>query len=280
MRFFIFTFIFLLIVSCATTPNKEFALQDLAYQNEIKSIQKDLANGEFLLKRFDYKNSGRYYLKAIGASQKINYNRGIVAGLNNLGVLTLRTNPEQALGYFKKALSKCQYSQDKSDCYNNIGFYYLTLKDNQALDYFEKALKLNKDSEKKYRILNNIGLYYFNEGQNPKARKLFQKVIKASEKKHYYQLQCKSLLNLGDTFLQEDKSKAKEYYKSSLDTAHFWEYDLGMLEALKKIISVIGDRHDQSDLYLYYKALANLHKKFHLEEEYKKDLSILKKIKK
>ena len=280
MRFFIYSFIFLLIVSCATTPNKEFALQDLAYQNEIKIIKKDLANAEFSLRKFDYKNSGRFYLKAIDASQKINYNSGIVAGLNNLGVLTLRTNSEQALVYFKKALSKCEYSQDRSDCYNNIGFYYLTLKDKQALDYFEKALKLNKNSEKKYHILNNIGLYYFNRGQSSKARKLFQKVIKTSEKKHYYQLQCKSLLNLGDTFLQEDKNGAEEYYKSSLDTAHFWEYDIGMLEALKKIIFVIEDREDQTDLYLYYKALANLHKKFHLEEAYKKDLSILKKIKK
>ena len=65
MRFPIFIFTFLLILSCATTPNKEFALQDLAYQNKIKTIKKDLANAEFLLRRFDYKNSGRFYLKAL-----------------------------------------------------------------------------------------------------------------------------------------------------------------------------------------------------------------------
>lgn len=280
MRFLIFIFTSLLIISCSTTSNKKFDVQDLAYQNEIKTIKKDLANAEFLLRRFDYKNSGRFYLKSLDASRKINYNSGIVAGLNNLGVLTLRTNPEQALVYFQKALSKSQYSQDKSDCYNNIGFYYLTLKDNQALNYFEKALKLNKNSEKKYHILNNMGLYYFNIGQISESRKLFQKIIKTSEKKKYYQLECKSLLNLGDTFFQEDKNKAKEYYKSSLDTAYFWEYDIGMLEALKKIIFLIENSKDQSDLYLYYKALANLYKKLHLEEEYEKYLSILKKLKK
>jgi diguanylate cyclase (GGDEF)-like protein len=200
--------------------------------------------------------------RALELSRKINFKRGIVKSLLNIG------KASYAVGNFEKALSSLmdglQIAQDENfnkyeaDIYNILGNVNLDLTNySTALEYYMKSLEIIRQGD--YRrgessVLNNIGEIYKELHNYEAALDYYNQSLKICELISEENIRCILLQNIGEVYYYLNNFKlAKEYIEKSLNLAY--KVNDKMIEAaclhqLGKIARSQGNADEALDLFL------------------------------
>ncbi|MBL7888501.1 MAG: response regulator [Bacteroidia bacterium] len=232
-QFFIYLF-FVTIHSSYATVTKVDSLLSLLNDKHSEKEQIDLYNDiaeEYI--HLDNNLSFDYALKAIDASNRINYSEGLLIAYNTIAINERnRGNYSSALEYLKKALVLSQSNVDQTktaDCLISIGDVYTTLKNySKSISHYEQAYKIYKkykDKENEITSLSRIGNRNMDIGKQLNDTLYFVKAINIYESaKNLATLigdQSKVILmdiNLADAYnILGEKTSSKYHIFHSID---------------------------------------------------------------
>jgi len=186
----------------------------------------------------------------------------------------LRSNPDSAIKYSKKALNaslNIKWNIGIGESYHQLGIFYLTKGDyTLALNSYTKALSVwdrmikhstgaNKDFAltKRAKTLGNIGNVYLNQGLHTKAVENFLMALKINEFLKNYRLQAVNLGNLGIVYKkQKEYKKALTYYFKTLQITKGSDYLQTYANTLGNIGLVYSEMKNFNSALVYnFKAL-------------------------
>lgn len=210
-------------VAAASSINDEI-LQETKTPKSIEEI--DFLNNHAFSLKGSYPDSLLIYAtRAIEASQKINYQKGIAQSLTNFGVYHYqKSNHGQAIDYYLQA--KEIYKREKlynksASTSNNIGLIYFREQDfEKALEYHQEAIDLSDENES----LSNIANYKLNKALAINRVKSFEdalpiyyEAIRDLEKTEEFAYISNAYLNLGNQFGANGKlDSVKKYFDKGL----------------------------------------------------------------
>jgi len=163
-------------------------------------------------------------LKACKLARKVNYSKGLVLSLNNLGRIYYNLGDfQKALEYLFQAVKISAEIQDEDrlgQIYNDIGMCHRSMGDfREALIYHKKAKEIykgNNDLSGYSRSLNNIGICQFSLNEDG-ADSLFKLSLELYEKVNVREGIAMSMNNLAIFYSSRGEYKeAKKYFSTSL----------------------------------------------------------------
>ena len=157
----------------------------------------------------------------------------------------------EAIPYYKNAISEVATVEEKIDLLNVIGRLYLNNGEtNKAIELFEDSMQLHDklDKEKsallkpnKAAVLNNLGLLYVNSdpklaiAKHKKALDIFIEISKTEEEKYKAHL-ANTYFSLADAFYKKkDFFFSKKHFKNAI--AHYKELSEQNPETFKPLIA-------------------------------------------
>lgn len=165
---------------------------------------------------------------------KLDYPKGIVVALNNLGLIYAdQGNYPEALKNYLAVLKfshNSELAQQMANTNNNIGLVYLSLKDyNNALKYLLAGLELDKmigDRESLAGSYGNIGLVYAQKGDYITALQYYEAAVKINIELNDQDWLANNYGNMGILYFNQGNFQAA----------------LEKLQAAKKIKEISGEK--------------------------------------
>jgi two-component system, NtrC family, sensor kinase len=206
--------------------------------------------------------------QTITLSKKINFPKGEVDGLKNLGAVTnVQGNYNQALSIFDEALligEKANYPFGSAGVYQNKGMVYFNLgKYPESLESFYAALRLREQIADSIGIsssINGIGTIYFMQGKYEEALEFYLKALTIAEKFNFNTGVEAFAANIGEVMVQLKRyEEALEYLLKSekitaltgnMETMAFIQFLLGTAYLQQ------GDFENSTQAFLYCNQLA------------------------
>lgn len=281
------------VVSFQTIDSLEVALQTAQGEGKVDILNKlySMHHG------FDPIRALEYSIRALEIANDINYSKGKVNSLNNIGIIYKNQGVfDEALEYYIESLriSTSQgYEEARAFTLNNMGTVY-SLKGihDKALIYFIESYELLKSIDSKERLpdaLNNIGNAYMETGREDMALQYYSKAIAASEEGSQSK-GSNPLNNIGKVyFYRHDYTRALAYFEkgylqeeergdvlgmsNSLMNIGSTYLELGNYEEAEKILNkaldFASDAIAYPQLQLIYESLSRLyHRQNQLHKAY------------
>jgi len=168
-----------------------------------------------------------YNRKALLVFRNTRNKRGMAYSLNNLGSLSMdKKKYSEALNYYREAGRLKEEVMDwQGACfvYNNIADLYIRMKTaDSALRYLDKADFFGRKASDKLCetvCYNTRGQYYAATGNQPLARKLFEKSLHLAEELELHEFITSNLNAISTSYQAEGKpGEALAYYKKYMST--------------------------------------------------------------
>ncbi|GHV48966.1 hypothetical protein FACS1894181_06290 [Bacteroidia bacterium] len=199
--------------------------------------------------------------KALQMSEQINYAKGILFALDQLGVMQRNYSfYSPALIYHRRCLDLALKNADEyfiMRSYINLGVVYNRMDNYEtALDYFQKAsplAKVLKDNKEIASCLGNIGNLYLSLGKDGEAMEYFQKsMAKAIEMNNYQGLAISSGL-IGQVYENRGMlDSAMYHYQKNQQYSKDWNDNNGIAISLNAMGSVAKKKNDWKQALDYY----------------------------
>jgi len=172
--------------------------QEIAIYNQIGSCYGALSENT---------ESMEYYNKAVGLADKYRDEKGLEAGLLNLG------------STYKKR--------------GNV---------NDAVDCFYRALEINKQTgnkDSKARILLNLGQIYVDKGQTDKGMSEFRNVLRMNRNIGSKEIEGFAYYGIGDLYYKKDIRRSLRYFRKALEVFR----EIRGVEAEASVLDSLGLAH-------------------------------------
>jgi signal transduction histidine kinase len=203
--------------------------------------------------------------KALQMSEKINYTKGILFALDQLGVMQRNSaSYSQSLIYHRRCLALAQKNADDNfimRSFINLGVVYNRMDNYKtALDYFQKATPLAeklKNDKEIASCLGNIGSLYISLGKNDEAMVYFRKSLAKAIEMNNYQGLAISNGQIGRIFeLHGMLDSAMYYYQKNLQYSEGWNDNNGIAICYNSMGNVAKKKNSwKQALKFYQKAL-------------------------
>lgn len=180
-----------------------------------------------------YNNGLPYIKEANTLSQKLNFERGLVASYNGLGVISKNKGDNKvALNYFFEAMNiaeRINFTPMIGSLSNNIARVYSNLGDYpKTLEYFYKAFRIQRslgDKSKTANVLRGIGNVYMLQ-HDRKALYCFFESLRLYKEAKIYDGIAGSLNDIGEYYAgNKNPTQALRYYYMSLEASKTASYE-------------------------------------------------------
>ncbi len=251
-------------ICSASTDTSQIRIEKLL--NELKISPEDTHQVNILLELYwAHKQSSpvtarEYAKKAWHLSEALQYNKGIILSLNNLGMVEEdQGNFEKAMEYYMKELKFCDKIGDQSglsSSINNIGNIYFSQNNySKAMQYYERALKIDRDRNDDTGIAasyNNIGITYDMMEEYDKAMEYYQKSLKISRQVGDKENVANCLHNIGSIYeMRKDLKTAMTYYLRALKIDEDMGNNTGMVISYYVICGLYGEMGQFQEAFEY-----------------------------
>jgi len=235
IRLFIVSLILLLAPSKFLYPFQNDSSARLYSSSEEKYSEHFSQGGNLKLKG-DYKESIKYFEKALSLAQKNNYKKGEIESLIKLGLLNWNVGQmKKSIRILEKALSvtkKSQIDQKKDEVSEYIQIYklYRAAKDyrseedyQKSVENFENAIELARKIESQEHELKclrelSITLYFLNDFDN--FLSLNEESLEIAQRIKHKKEEGRCLFNIGFYYdIKESYSQALRHYEEALNIA-------------------------------------------------------------
>lgn len=198
--------------------------------------------------------------KALYLSENLNYQNGIKAAYNNVGVIhDNQGNYPEALRCFLKTLEICEQSNDiktMAGALNNIGVLYESLGEyERALHYYKRSLVIKKQLEDKHGIAlayNNLGVVYSALGKEDKGLEYHLKALQIRETIGYSRGIANSLNNVGRIYVSQGNLKESlACFKKSYKITQELDDKLGHAYSLQNLALVFHEKKNYQKAIFY-----------------------------
>ncbi len=266
--------LYLILISCFQLAAQSHAIDSL--KNVLKTESEDTGKVNTLnLLSFKLWRTGKYDTSQICAksaqelAKKLDFQNGIAAGLNNVGMIDYYLgNYSKALELQKNALGIYQKTGNKAGIGKTLisigGVYNEQGNFSQALENMLKALSIQQEIGNKSGMASaytNIGLVYFNEANYTPAMDNMRKALIIQKELGDKNGIGTCLVNMGAICTDQGKlSEALEHYMEALPLYQ----EVGNKNAIAAVYSNMGDvRMEKGDypqaLQYYFKSLNTYH---------------------
>ncbi|HWD87484.1 MAG TPA: tetratricopeptide repeat protein [Mucilaginibacter sp.] len=246
----------LLLIATAAYVRADIAL-DIANQDTARVNQ--LNKEGFKARFSDHDATIKKGQQALELAQKLNYIDGIAEAYRTIGVgETYANNEAKSISAFLNALSYFQKAHNmlgQAKIYNNMGILYLTVDYDQARDYFEKGLAIaqsinNTDLIAKIEL--NMGSVYLRKQNFSLALQYYDKSQELLKQLNDQQNLVICLLNQGAIYMNlRELDKAKEILLKAHDQAKALDMNssIGSIDLNLSTIFMDKKEYDQAQKF-------------------------------
>ncbi|MBI4929602.1 MAG: tetratricopeptide repeat protein [Bacteroidetes bacterium] len=227
MRKYCFVFIFLYPLIAFTQQSKIDSLQNLLISDKEDSNKVNHLNLISVCYWYTSPDTAFHLSEnALALSEKIGFEKGVPASLNNMGVVNyLQGNFKEAMNYFLKTINAYERAKNKTGIaatYNNIGLVqYEQHNYAKAIEYYTVGLKVYEELNDKTKIggvYNNIASSYYYLNDFKKSIEYQEKSLDMAKQMGNKKAVATSLGNIGIIYDElSDFNKAVDYYSKALN---------------------------------------------------------------